>query len=215
MIAPLPDANFSTNSRRGTVTRLRKALRTKRRKAAVIIAVLALIPAGAFAYLDAHGTTTITNGNGGEVSPTGVAASWAITLGSPTPTGSYLIPGGTTAPPTTWETVQLTVTNSGSQDQKADPLTAVTASVTSSGGNIEDAVTHNPITNCSASWFTATYVPAIGDPSLILVPAGSTWASVESASPNFDQITLSMSESGTDQSACEGHEVSLTVTVAT
>ena len=197
------------------MTRFRKAIRTKRRKAAVIIALLALIPAGVFAYLDAHGTATITNGTGGNVSPTGPVASWSISLGAPTPTGSYLIPGGTSIPPSTWQTTRLTVTNTGSQSQVANPITDVTVSVTSSGGDIVDPGT-GVVAGCLASWFTVTYVPAIGDPSSIVVPPGKTWPQVEGAAPNFDQITLAMPTDNTDnQSVCEGHAVGLTVTVTT
>ncbi|MHB8488320.1 MAG: hypothetical protein ACYDCS_02315 [Candidatus Dormibacteria bacterium] len=176
------------------MTRFRTAIRTKRRKAAVVVALLAFVPATAFAYFALHGAAPIFNANGGSTAASGGTADWAITVGPPS--GPALVPGGA------GDTFAVTVTNTNSVAQTGNDanLTAGPA------GHAAIAIDYNGYTDipgCEQAWFVATVNGATGH--TVTVPAGGT---LNAASGDTLTVTLTMpADSLDDQSACEGHAI--------
>lgn len=180
------------------MTRFRKALRTKRRKAAVAIALSAFVPASAFAYFALHGSAPTVQVDGGSTAATGGTATWAIT--SAAPVGPALVPGGP------GDTVAVTITNTNSVPQTGDDnnLTATAA------GHALMALaypTFTDIPGCLQAWFSTSISGTTGN--TVSVPAGGTLNAAEG-----DSLTVTFSipaDATVDQSACEGHAIELSL----
>lgn len=163
--------------------RFRRSIRTKRRKAAVVIALAALIPATALAYFVAtlSPTDSYTNTNVGAYAPT------ALTITYGTPTGGPLLPGVGT------ETEIVTLTNNYSSGP-AVILTSLSVVLAKDGsGGIYDDTSLAYIPGCQASWFTLNDSVAGGLPTAPIQPGGHVTAT----------ITTSLQNVNVDQSACE------------
>ncbi len=167
------------------MTRFRKALHTKRRKAAVAIALSALIPATALAYFLATLTPTDSYTNTHVAAAPG-AEHLTITYGAPT--GGPISPGAGT------ETVVATLTNGYAAPTQLTTLSVVLAHLNGccTDGGIYDPVTNAYIPTCLASWFTLTSNVAGGLPAVIQ-PGGHVTA----------VITTSLTNENVDQSSCE------------
>ena len=180
------------------MTRFRKALATKRRKAAVIVALLALIPASALAYFALHGSAPTVQVDGGSTATTGGTATWAIT--SAAPVGPALVPGGP------GDTVAVTITNTNTVAQTGNDvnLTAQAA------GHALTALAYPSFTDipgCLQAWFSTTISGTTGN--TVTVPAGGTLNAAEG-----DSLTVTFfmpADSTDDQSACEGHAIELSL----
>jgi hypothetical protein len=169
--------------------------RTKKIIAVGAAAALTLGIAGtAFAYFTSTGSGTGT-AYVGSTAPWTVAVS--LDAGS---AGVYLYPGVGT------ENLDFTITNSSGGPQA---LTAVNAAVVTDGSGL--AETGNPasyITGCYASWFNASFSGALY---LNGVTPYTYGQAVPSGQYVWGQVAVSMTESGTDQSACEGSTPNITV----
>ena len=180
------------------MNRFRKAIRTKRRKAAVIVALLALVPATAFAYFALHGAAPLVDANGGSTAATGGTADWVITVGAPS--GPALVPGGT------GDTFAVTVTNTNSVAQTGND-NMLSAAPAGHAAIAIDYNSHTDISGCEQAWFVATVNGASGH--TVTVPAGGT---LNAASGDTLTVTLAMpADSADDQSACEGHAIDVGV----
>jgi hypothetical protein len=165
------------------MTRFRKALHTRRRKAAVIVALSALIPATALAYFLATLTPTdsYTNTHVGALPPTE-----SLTISYAAPTGGPITPGVGT------ETTVVTLTNNyGAPTQLTTLSVALAEGPTVGAGGIYDPVTNTYIVGCQASWFVVTSTVAGGLPAVI--PSGGHVT---------DTITTSLTNENVDQSSC-------------
>ena len=154
---------------------------TRKRNIAVLstLAVLALA-GGAYAYFT-------SSGNGTGTATVGTAT--AFTVQPVAATGGPLYPGSGS------ESIGYTVKNPGGG---AENLSATTATVASSGGNITQGGT--AVVGCLASWFTATNnAPTL--PQDLAAGATSTAGSV----------TVTMADSGTNQNACENSSPDITI----
>jgi hypothetical protein len=162
---------------------------TTRRRIAIAAAAAAVVLAGgsaAYAYFTSTGSGT---GN----ATVGTAGTWEVTPG--TPSGGPLYPGSGS------ETIQFTVKNTGSGDEEfssALPSVPVydstTDAETSAGADI---------LNCTASWFDATVT---SDPDLNTeVGAGDSVSVV---------VTVTLSDSGTDQDACENAAPAVSLSIS-
>jgi len=156
---------------------------TKRR--IVALSVVAVLAAGgaAFAYFTSTGTGT---GNAT------VGTSTAFTVALAPPTGGLLYPGSGT------DTLSYTVHNPGTG---AENLSATTAVVASSGGNITQGGT--PVVGCLSAWFTAKNTP----PTLPQNLAGG-------ATSTAGSVAVTMSDSGTNQNPCENATPDITVSAS-
>jgi hypothetical protein len=81
----------------------------------------------------------------------------------------------------------------------AENVTGTTATVASSGGNIVDG--GSAVSGCSASWFSAANTAPTSLPQDL---AGGT-------SSTSGTVTVTMSDSGTNQDACKGHSPQITI----
>ena len=88
------------------------------------------------------------------------------------------------------------MTNPGTGNQN---LSATTASVASSGGNITQAGV--PVAGCLSAWFTAANIAPAPLPQNLAGGATSSGGSV----------TVTMQDSGTNQDACQGKTPQITV----
>jgi hypothetical protein len=180
------------------MTSFRKSLRSKRRKAAVFVALLALIPAGAFAYFALHGAAPTVQVDGGSTATTGGTATWAIT--SAAPVGPALVPGGP------GDTVAVTITNTNTVAQSGNDnnLTAQAA------GHALMALAYPGFTDipgCLQAWFSTSISGITGN--TVVVPPGGTLNAAEG-----DSLTVTFSipaDTTNDQSACEGHAIELSL----
>lgn len=187
------------------MTRLRKALATKRRKASVIVALLALIPATALAYFATHGTSAALILPGGTTTGAPPAALWSINVDPIT--GTPLSPGSGS------ETLANVLVSNYSQVTQYGASDGLTASVTTeangdaeSCGNVVDCsqsgVAATDIPGCLASWF---HVAITGQSATIqTVPTGLEL--------NGGTVTLTMpADASVDQSACESQTIAVTL----
>jgi hypothetical protein len=168
------------------MTRFRKAIRTKRRKAAVIVALLALIPAGALAYFLApfSQVATYTHTQVG-----GQPASETVSVSYGTLTGPALTPGGAS------DTQSVTLSVSGANPVE---VTSWTVDYSEEFGGVYDDNTNEymtplgspPEANCQASWFTAS----VDDTLPITLTPGS---------PQTFTLTTALLAENVNQSGCE------------
>jgi hypothetical protein len=126
-----------------------------------------------------------SNGSGTGSATVGTATNFTVT---PAAAVGSMYPGGGSS------TFSYVVNNPSSGAQY---LTGTTAVVASSGGNIVDG--GSAVTGCSAAWFTASNTsPSAQD------LAGST-------SSSSGSVTVTMSDSGTNQDPCKGHSPQITI----
>jgi hypothetical protein len=131
-----------------------------------------------------------SNGSGTGSATVGTATNFTVTAQAAT--GS-MYPGAGSS------TFTYVVNNPGTG---AENVTGTTATVASSGGNILDGGT--PVSGCSASWFTASNTAPTGLPQDL---AGGT-------SSTSGSVTVTMSDSGTNQDACKGHSPQITISAS-
>lgn len=151
---------------------------TTRRRIAVVGVVTAAVLAGggvAFAYFTSTGSGT------GSAS-VGSASTWSVS--APVDSTHGLLPGSGS------EVLTFTITNNGSG---AQAFNSVTATVVDDGsGNVKAQGTAVP--GCKTAWFTALpggYSPALG-------------TSIAHNGTATVQVTVQMSDSGTNQDPCQG-----------
>ncbi len=142
------------------------------------------IAGGAFAYFTSSGSGT------GQAS---VGSSTAFTVNASSDTSNSLYPGSGS------ETLTYTVHNPSSGAQN---LTSTSASVASLNGDVTQGGTE--VTGCKASWFSAVNTAPTPLPQDL---AGGTSSSQGS-------VLVTMSDSGTNQNACEGAKPDITVSAS-
>lgn len=156
-----------------------------RRKAATGAALALLLTLGgggvAMAWFTSGGT-----GSGSAAIGSAGASDFHIVGHSPS---ANLYPGGDPADFT------FDVTNDGSGTEHLGTVAITVASDSGTGEIVDDGT---PVAGCLASWFVVT-PDVVVDTS---ITAGATDSAVSGAS-------ISMTESGGDQSACQGHTVDL------
>jgi hypothetical protein len=180
------------------MNRFRKALATKRRKAAVIVALLALIPMGVFAYFASHPNANSFNNTPVQLGSAPAAELVTVAIGPADglgPQSGNLTPGmGIVIP------MELSV---ASNDTYPVNIAAITVTITQDGsGNIFDDNTNAYISGCKASWFSG--VTSITAP-LTINPGSHVTGGL-----NVDMS----SPTGVDQSVCEGAAPDVVVTVS-
>jgi hypothetical protein len=150
---------------------IRRVVQTRKRRLAAVgsgVALAAVVAAVAYFTNSGSGTGQAT---------VGTSTPWGVTFQATTGT---MLPGSGTS------TVNYTVTNNGTGNQR---LTTTTASVVSNAGNVTSSGT--PVPGCLASWFSAANNPPAP---VTLAAGGSTTGSAG----------ITMAESGTNQDACQG-----------
>jgi hypothetical protein len=155
-----------------------------------IVMMLALA-AGVFAYFGGNGT-----------SPNVPGVAIGASGGAFTVSAAYTSTGSTTVIPGTGNMMfAVIVTNTATSSVNLD---AVTATIEATGGNIYNQATSSVATGCLASWFTltpsATWLIYGGQETL----PHSLTANGGNAFTATGTIDLTMQESGTNQSVCEG-----------
>lgn len=142
-----------------------------KKRAAVLGSLTALVAVvGAIAYFTGTGSGT------GQAT-VGTSTPWDVTF---TGTSGTMYPGSGTS------TVDYTVENVGSGNQR---LNATTATVVNDGsGNVTSSGT--PVPGCLAAWFSAANNPPAA---VTLAPSGTATGTVD----------VTMSESGTNQDPCK------------
>ena len=145
--------------------------------AVVGVSIAGLGATGALAYFLAHGTGTTTT-----TVTTGAAANVPLTFTAVGASGPVLTPGGAS------DSFRVNANNGNSA--AATFGLAVTAKHDASGG-VFNTASSSYVDGCQASWFVITLTT--GGP--YVVPANSA--------VNVDTVTISLTETGTDQSACE------------
>jgi hypothetical protein len=169
---------------------VRKIFIGKRRIAVVgtMVAIIVVSASAAFAYFTSTGSGT------GSAS-VGSAGNWTVTVNNDT-TGK-LLPGSGN------EKVGYTITN---PNKGAQSFTTVTATVTAdpaTGGVLDTNNGNAVVPGCQASWFTA-------DAGATNPIAGTSIAKNGTATGT---VTVTMTDSGTNQDACENVDPQITVTV--
>ena len=141
----------------------------------------------------------------------GVAVGWfasggsgtgSAVVGSPGPSDLHVVghdPEAALLPGDDPQPFVFDVHNTGSASEHVGTVDITVAAAPVTGYALEDGT---PITGCLASWFTVTSSVTVDT----TVAAGAWDDGVSGAS-------IAMSESGTDQSACEGHTVDVAFTV--
>jgi hypothetical protein len=155
------------------MTRFKNMSKTKRIVAAGLTAGLTL---GLASAAFAYFTST---GSGTGNATVGSAGTWTVATSAPT--GGLLYPGVGT------DTVAYTVTNSGSGYEELNGTTA--ALKTATGGGVYDTTTSAFVDGCQASWFTVINTTVTGD--------------VAAAGDLSSNVTIALTDSGTNQDACE------------
>jgi hypothetical protein len=165
-----------------------KLFATRRRIAVVGITAVMVLASGGAAY--AYFTAT---GSGTGAASVGSASSWEVTATSDT-TGD-LLPGSGS------EILTFTITNEGSGDQAFNSVSATI--ISDNNGNVKAG--GSPVSGCMASWFAAELGTPVGYGYGESIPSGDS-ATVP--------VTVTMSDSGTNQDKCQGidgPDVKLTV----
>ena len=160
---------------------------TKKRVAAAAAAAV-IAGGGMAAYAYFTGGATSSSGQ----AHTGSSVSWSV--------GALSFSGGTMYPGSGTDSASFTITNNGNGDQA---LTAVTASVNAGTGG---AVTENGTAHagCLAIWYSASVSglsPAVGTS---IVKTGTATGTV----------SVSLTESNSDQNPCKGVQPDVTLNVA-
>jgi hypothetical protein len=166
---------------------LRKLIIGKRRIAVLgaIVAFVVVSAGAAFAYFTSTGSGT------GSAS-VGSAGNWTVSVSSDT--SGKLLPGSGN------EKIGYTITNPNKGSQA---FTTVSATVNAdASGNVLGA-DGNPVAGCLAAWFTA-------DAGNTTPPAGTSVAKNGTATGT---VTVAMTDSDTNQDACENVSPQITVTV--
>ena len=164
---------------------MRKIFTTRRRIIIVGLASAAVLGTGsaAFAYFTSTGSGT---GN----ASVGSASTWTVTQTSTT---------GTIFPGSGSSTLTFSVKNNGTGAQAFNTVTPAIAN--DGSGNIE--VGGNPVVGCLATWFPT--------PTIVSEPAANT--SIAAGGNATVQLSVSMTDSGTNQDKCQGATPQVTLTV--
>ena len=160
----------------------------RRKRAAMVVAVVAVlaIAGAAFAYFTSTGTGTGS-------AAVGNATNWTVTPGAATGT---MYPGGGSA------SIPYTVTNGGAGNQQ---LSNVSASVDTdpASGDVMSGNPATPVSGCLASWFTAV----ANQPTNPTLPADLG----PGDSATGGTVTVTMSDSQTNQDACKNVTPNVTI----
>ncbi|MGP0110832.1 MAG: hypothetical protein ACLPR9_18595 [Acidimicrobiales bacterium] len=166
--------------------KIKSLFSTKKRIAAVALSGAVILGTGgiAAAYFAA-------SGSGSGHASVGAAGNWTVALSSDN--SGVLYPGSGS------ETLNYVITNNG---PGALALQSVAAVVVSDGsGNITQGGSDVP--NCQANWFGA--VASAPNPALGVNIAPTTTAT--------GTVTVTLGESGTNQTGCAGHDPDITLNV--
>jgi hypothetical protein len=168
---------------------VRKIFIGKRRIAVVgtMVAIIVVSASAAFAYFTSTGSGT------GSAS-VGSASNWTVTVKSDA-TGK-LLPGSGS------ENVGYTITNPNKGAQSFTTVTAAVATATDGSGDVLDQ-NSAPVVGCLAAWFTA-------DAGVTSPLAGT---SIPKNGTATGTVTVTMTDSGTNQDPCENVDPQITVTV--
>jgi hypothetical protein len=164
----------------------------KKRLAAVgFVAALAITGVSVAYFTGGTGSAT---GSG----TVGSSSAWGVATGTPTWAGGFtaLYPGATN----NTELIPFTVTNNGNGQQS---ITNIAIAVPADGNGYAKTAAGTSITNCMASWFTA-----VPDPSNAALP------NLASHAAYTGKVDLTMTDSGTNQNACQGAAPAVTVTAS-
>ena len=165
-------------------------LRTKRHKIFVLggTAVGLVVTVAAIAYF------TGANGSGTGQATVGTSTAWSVSVNSAGATGGPMYPGAGT------DKIPFTVTNSGGGAQN---LKTVSYAIAHDGsGNITQNGT--PLSGCLASWFAAS-----ADGANPVLPSD-----IAHSSTYTGNVNVSMSDSATNQDACQSSTPDVTVTAS-
>ena len=169
---------------------MKRLTRRARRVILISTAIVFLTAGAAFAYF------TLTDSGTGYVTDD-PPATFTITLTAPT--GGQLAPGNGVI-----DSIGFTVTNATSTAQTVNNETW--ALTTDSNGGVYDTLTSQYVDGCQASWFTVVG----GDGGVALPHSLAAGASLDNGG-----LTVTMpADAGTDQSACQGLDPQVTVTVS-
>jgi hypothetical protein len=163
----------------------------RHRRRFIAIGVAGLIgigSAGALAFFLSRGTGTAS-----QHVTTGSAPILSVTILPQAVVGPALLPAG--APDTFL--VRVNNSNAVAVELQLTPTVRKDA-----GGGIFDTTSATFVDACQASWFSATMVTG----GVYTIPAGNT--------PNLDSVTVSLTDTGTDQSACEALAPEIGVTAS-
>jgi hypothetical protein len=168
---------------------------TKRKKLFAAFGTLAALAVGAIAV------AYFTGANGSDTGSATVGAStaWSVSVNSG---GATYAPGSYTAiyPGSGTESIPFTVTNNG---KGAQNLKTMSYGIKQDGNGIAETSAGTVITNCQASWFSAAGNPGNTTPGT-LSPGGAYTGKVD----------VTMSDSGSNQDACQGAAPGVTVTAS-
>jgi hypothetical protein len=156
-------------------------LKVTKRRLTVVLCALVALGIAAGAYAYFTGTGSGTK----STAAIGSSSNFSVTFGTPT---------GAMYPGTGSDTIPYTVTNNGGGAQR---LSAVAATVASdASGNVTSGGT--AVTGCLAAWFAAT----AGTVTPTTLAPGGTYNGT---------VTVTMSDSGTNQNPCQGKTPDITV----
>ena len=170
----------------------------KRRKVFVALGTLSALAVGAIAVAYFTGA----DGSGTGSATVGSSTAWGVTVNSG---GATFTPSGYTAiyPGAGAEAIPFTVTNNGKGSQN---LKTLSYAIKNDGGSpaLAETSTGTVITGCQASWFSASADSGNGAlPSNLAT--GGTYAG---------KADVTMSDSGTNQDACQSVSPGVAVTAS-
>jgi hypothetical protein len=189
---------------------VKKILTTKKRIVIAGAAAAVVLGSGgaAFAYYTSSGS-----GTGSATAGSAGTSDWGVTQLSSAGT-LYPVAPDTKLDATNSATITFTVKNNGHgyEGFNGSDVTAALASTGSGGaGDAETATTDSSghttfadISGCSAGWFTATVPPSQSAFGTSIAPGGTVTVTV----------TVSMTDSGTSQDACEGHTPAVNLAIS-
>jgi len=166
---------------------LKGRFKTRKRAAVAIILALA-VPVGVAAYFLSQGVGNDPNG----AFKTGSAPVVNVTITNDSaPTGAALLPGGAA------QSEGVYVAN----PNNAQVQFTLHASLNTDGTGVYDGSTGAYVDGCKASWFTLTQTPSTGPFTL----------AANAAATQEITVSLALTETGSDQSACENLRPTFTV----
>lgn len=167
---------------------MKRLFGTRRRKIAAVAVVAALaIAGGAAAYF-------LSTGSGSTTATVGTAGTLSVSV---TDGGTVLYPGGAS------DSYTATATNNSTGDLATG--TSNTASLATDGsGDLLKPGGASSYTGCKASWFTVVAPTNQASPVSIAANGGSH---------TFTGGSVTLTETGTDQSACENATPTVNVTI--
>jgi hypothetical protein len=154
--------------------------------AVAAIAVVAGSGIGAYAYFTASGAGTGT-------ATVGSTSTWSVAK-----TGSAV---GSMYPDHGSSVVTFTVTNNASGDQAIEAANLAATVDVDGSGNITQSGT--PLVGCLQTWFAASAG----------TPASGFGASIDPGNSTTDAVTVTMSDSNSNQDVCKGATPDVTLTI--